>query len=253
MPDHTPKPSVTTRSDPRRPASESSTLLAATYDVWPAGASTVLVDDMSTSRPAPRRCEFVGQHEGGPGLGVGDEAEVVRRRHVDQAVAQPAGGMDRSIESTERSLGSIEGAAELDGVAEVCMQDQYLDAELLEADDPTDPAAGRMVVRMSPEENLTVDSFGHRFGAHDRQVRGVRGREVGGEHLADAAETARDQVVAVMAEAHLIGAGEASAVEDTAGARRVAPRTRRCPTRPSSRRPRSRRPMQRRGRDRQVR
>ena len=116
--------------------------------------------------------------------------------------------MDRPIESTECPLGSIEGGAELDGVAEVCLEDEHLDAELLEADDPTDPAAGRMVVRMSTEEHLTVDALGHRFGAHDHQVRGVRGREVSGEHLADAAETARDQVGAVVAEARLIGVGE---------------------------------------------
>ena len=78
MPDHTPKPSVTMRSDPRRPASESSTLLAATYEVWPAGSEHGARRRHEHEQVGTASFEFVGEHERGAGLGFGDEPEVVR-------------------------------------------------------------------------------------------------------------------------------------------------------------------------------
>ncbi|AKA09249.1 hypothetical protein SAZ_41500 [Streptomyces noursei ZPM] len=120
---------------------------------------------------------------------------------LHQAAAGDAGGVDDAVERAEPLAGGGQGRAHLGRVGHVGGEHQYLRAELLQGGDCADLGGGGVLGVVGGEPVVPVVPGGECGASHQDEAGPGGAGQVCGEGAADAAESAGDQVDALLADA----------------------------------------------------
>ncbi|CAB4940212.1 unannotated protein [freshwater metagenome] len=103
--------------------------------------------------------ELVDEHDCGAGLGADDGLVIFGRDCFDEAVLEPAGGVDCAVDSTDTALAFVESATQRCIVGEIGDDGDDLDRDRFELEHALDATRGCVVVAVTFEPALPLVAF----------------------------------------------------------------------------------------------
>jgi hypothetical protein len=144
--------------------------------------------------------QFVGQNNRGAGLGADDDFVVFGSDGFEKSVLEATGRVNCAVDVADPLLGFVERATQRCGIGEVGGDGDHLGGDRFEVEHALNASRGRVVGAVVVEPALTFVAFGYGLGRNENERCVVGHGEVCGEHVADAAERAGDEVGAAATE-----------------------------------------------------